>query len=415
MKVSRVFLKAGEEKEIIQGFPWVYDNEISHLKGFDEEKQAYLNYPLESSCVSDGSLVEVFSKAGGFLGTGVINKKSKITVRFLTKEHDSVLVDSYSFFEERIHSAYMLRLLDFSDKESFRLVYGEADFIPGFICEHFYAEGKRILLVQFLSLACQIYREEILSALKKVCSPNAIFERSDSSSREKEGLPMVSQWVYGENSELITICENDVKLCVDIKNGQKTGYFLDQKFNRKRVREFCKGKSVLDTFTHTGAFGLNAFYGGAESVTCVDISQEAIQTVQKNIDLNKASSVVQAVQADVFDLLKEYEKEGKKFDVIILDPPAFTKSAKMIEKAYGGYKEINLRAMRLLNPNGILVTCSCSSFMTPLMFCDMIMHAASDSHRRVQILEKRGAASDHPVLCGYPKSEYLKCVICRVL
>ena len=414
MNVPRVFLNQKEEKEIIQGFPWVFDNEISHLKFFDEKKNSYLNFSLSECPVNDGDVVEVFSKAGGFLGSGIINKKSKITVRFLTNERSEVLNDSFAFFEKRVQDAWNLRMLDFSEKDSFRLVYGEADFIPGFICEYFYT-GEKILVVQFLSLACEKYRNEILCALKKICSPSAIFERSDSSSREKEGLESVCGWIYGSADENITICENNVHLCVDIKNGQKTGYFLDQKFNRKRVAHFCKDKTVLDTFTHTGAFGLNAFLGGAKKVTCVDISEQAVQTVKKNIALNKAEKIVTAVQADVFDLLKQYEVSHEKFDVIILDPPAFTKSAKMIEKAYGGYKEINLRAMRLLNSGGILITCSCSSFMTEQMFCDMIMHAACDSHKKVQILEKRGAGSDHPVLCGYPKSEYLKCVICRVL
>ena len=190
---------------------------------------------------------------------------------------------------------------------------------------------------------------------------------------------------------------------------------MDQKFNRQVAAKFCKGKRVLDTFTHTGAFGLNAAMAGAKEVISVDISPEAVEIVNHNIQMNHQKKVMKAVCADVFDLLKTYEAENKKFDVIILDPPAFTKSAKMIEKAYGGYKEINLRAMRLLSEGGILITCSCSYFMESSMFCDMIMHAAMDSHKKVQILEKRGAGPDHPVLLGYPKSEYLKCVVCRVI
>ena len=212
-----------------------------------------------------------------------------------------------------------------------------------------------------------------------------------------------------------TIEENGIKLNVDIAGGQKTGYFLDQKFNRQRAASYCHGKRVLDTFTHTGAFGLNAAKAGAKEVISADISPEAVELVKKNIEANGLSSQMKTLCSDVFDLLKKYEAENQKFDVIILDPPAFTKSAKMIEKAYGGYKEINLRAMRLLNKGGILVTCSCSHFMESQLFCDMIMHAAMDSHRRLQILEKRGAGPDHPVLLGYPKSEYLKCAVCRVM
>ena len=417
----RVFLKNKEEKEIQQGFPWVFDNEISHIKhraDNTDDKSEWKNEDLASCTVSDGATVEVYTKAGGFLATGIINKKSKITVRLIGSEHaDLIMADTASYYEKKILDAYNMRRMFYSDSDSYRLVFGEADFIPGLICERFCDEnGKVIIVVQFLSLSCEVFRADILAALTSVCKPAAIYERSDASVRDKEGLPQHSGWLTGNLSDTqITIVENGIKLGVDIANGQKTGYFLDQKFNRIAAAAFCKGKTVLDTFTHTGAFGLNAFKNGAREVTSVDISPEAVEMVEHNIKLNGAGSVMKAVCADVFDLLKEYESQGRKFDVIILDPPAFTKSAKMIEKAYGGYKEINLRALRLLNEGGILVTCSCSYFMETHMFCDMLMHAAMDSHKRIQILEKRGAGPDHPVLLGYPKSEYLKCVVCRVL
>lgn len=413
----RVFLKNKEEKEIQQGFPWVFDNEISHVKHRNDEKSEWKNEELAVCTVENGSVVEVYTKAGGFLGSGVINKKSKITVRIIGLEHaDKILENKAAYYEKKILDAYNLRRRFYSDKDSYRLVFGEADLIPGLICERFCDENGRIFIViQFLSLSCEVFKNEILEAIKKVCHPDGIYERSDTSVREKEGLAEVSAWIGKTFDTQITIVENGIKLLVDIANGQKTGYFLDQKFNRLAAAAFCKGKTVLDTFTHTGAFGLNAFKAGAREVTSVDISPEAVEMVKNNISLNSAESVMTAVCADVFDLLKQYEREGRKFDVIILDPPAFTKSAKMIEKAYGGYKEINLRAMRLLSEGGILVSCSCSYFMETNMFCDVIMHAAMDSHRRVQILEKRGAGPDHPVLLGYPKSEYLKCVVCRVL
>ena len=371
---------------------------------------------MASCTVSDGSVVEVYTKAGGFLGTGVINRKSKITIRLISSEHaDQVLADTYAFYQEKVQSAVDLRNLYYSELDSYRLIFGEADFIPGFICERFCDEENRIfLVVQFLSLSCEIFRKEILAALKKICQPDGIYERSDTSVRDKEGLAQVSGWIGQEFDTNITIIENDIKLGVDIANGQKTGYFLDQKFNRAAAAKFCQNKKVLDTFTHTGAFGLNAFNSGAKEVISVDISPEAVEMVNRNIKLNHAEKKMKGVCDDVFDLLKKYEADGEKFDVIILDPPAFTKSAKMIEKAYGGYKEINLRAMRLLNKGGILITCSCSYFMEVHMFCDMLMHAAMDSHKRVQILEKRGAGPDHPVLVGYPKSEYLKCIICKI-
>lgn len=414
---AKVFLNAKEEREILQGFPWVFDNEISHFKHRADEKSEWKNETLAECTVPDGSAVEVCTKAGGFLGTGILNKKSKIAVRLISTEHaEKVFEDISDFWEKRILAAYNHRQLYYSDTDSYRLVFGEADLIPGFICERFCSEeGKVFLVVQFLAMACDVFRDEILLALKKVCKPDGIFEKDDEAVREKEGLPLTSSWLDGKNFDTkITIFENEVRLCVDVEGGQKTGYFLDQKFNREQIKRFCHGKKVLDTFTHTGAFGLNAFKAGAREVTSVDISEEAVAMVNNNIKLNKAEKVMKAVCADVFDLLKKYEADGEKFDVIILDPPAFTKSAKNIQKAYGGYKEINLRAMRLLNEGGILVTCSCSHFFDSNTFYDMIVHAAMDSHKRVQILEKRGAGPDHPVLAGYPKSEYLKCAVCVV-
>ncbi len=413
----RVFLNSKEEKEIQQGFPWAFDNEISHIKHRADEKSEWKNEPLKDCTVEDGAVVEVYTKAGGFLGTGIINKKSKITVRIIGSEHaDVIMADTAAYYEKKVLDAYNMRRMFYKDTDSYRLIFGEADFIPGFICERFCDENGHVIIeAQFLSLSCEVFRNDIIAALKKICKPDAIYERSDASVRDKEGLPQTAGWIYGHADTNFTIVENGIKLGVDIENGQKTGYFLDQKFNRTTAASFCKGKSVLDTFTHTGAFGLNAFMAGAREVTSVDISPEAVEMVNHNIKLNKAEKVMTAVCADVFDLLKQYESDGRKFDVIILDPPAFTKSAKMIEKAYGGYKEINLRAMRLLNEGGILITCSCSHFMETNMFCDMLMHAAMDSHKRLQILEKRGAGPDHPVLLGYPKSEYLKCVVCRVI
>lgn len=414
---ARVFLKAKEEQEILHGYPWVFDNEISHVKYRKKETDEWQQTPLAETAVPDGSGVEVYTKAGGFLGTGIINRKSKITVRLISSEHaDKVFADTFAFWEKRVLDAANIRRTHYAESDSYRLIFGEADFIPGFICERFCDEnGTVLLVVQFLSLSCEIFRKEILAALEKVCKPFSIYERSDASVREKEGLAEVSGWLGKSHSPVITIVENGIKFDVDIANGQKTGFFLDQKDNRRAISAFCHGKKVLDTFTHTGAFGLNAVKAGAREVVAVDISEDAVAMVNRNIELNGASSVMTAVCADVFDLLKKYEADGEKFDVIILDPPAFAKSAKAVQKAYGGYKEINLRAMRLLNEGGILITCSCSYFFESHTFYDMLMHAATDSHRRVQVLEKRGAGSDHPVLLGYPKSEYLECAVCRVI
>lgn len=413
----RVFLNAKEEKEILQGFLWVFDNEISHLKYQKSEGGEWLNASLKDAEVADGTLVEVCNKAGGFLGTGVLNRKSKIAIRLISGDHlDKVTEDIPSFIEKKVSDAVNVRRLYYSETDSYRLIFAEADLLPGLIVERYCdSDGSVYLVVQFLAVACNVFRKEILDSLKKHCNPDFIYERADEKINAKEGLETVSGWIGKAGNEVLTITENDIKIKVDIVNGQKTGYFLDQKFNRREIQRFCHGKKVLDTFTHTGAFGLNAYKAGAREVISVDISQEAVDMVNENIRNNNAEDRMTAVCADVFELLKDYENKGEKFDVIILDPPAFTKSAKTIEKAYGGYKEINLRAMRLLVPGGILVTCSCSHFFDTETFYDMIMHAAKDSHRRVQIFEKRGAGPDHPVLMGYPTSEYLKCAVTRVL
>ena len=415
-KVTRIYLKDLEEQEIAQGFPWVFDNEIGIVKYEAADGSGVKTSSLEDSLIENGSLVEVYSKSGSFLATGVFNRNSKIIIRLIGTEHaDKILEDTKAFWHKRIWNAAAIRRLNYDENDSYRLVFAEADFVPGLIVERYCEYGKVYLVVQFLAMACEVFREEILEALKDACNPYGIYERSDAAVREKEGLEEKAGWIGSARNEIITIQENGIDIEVDLARGQKTGYFLDQKFNRSRVADFCHGKRVLDTFTHTGAFGLNAVKGGAREVISADISQEAVDMVNRNIEKNNCQNKMKAVCADVFDLLKEYEKAGEKFDVIILDPPAFTKSAKAVQKAYGGYKEINLRAMRLLNEGGILVTCSCSHFFDSNMFYSMIMHAARDSHKKVQVLEKRGAGPDHPVLLGYPKSEYLKCAICRVI
>lgn len=411
-------MKKGEEREIRQGFLWAFDNEIERVKFFDgkEWKDAPFAEIVSEGKVKDGECVEIFSSAGGFLGSGIFNSKSKIAVRIVSDSHaDKIFEDKAGFVFKKICDAYNLRRIHFSDEDSFRVCFDEADLLPGLTVERYFSEDKKIyLVVQFLALAAEVFRNEILSALEKVLKPFAIYERSDADVREKEGLEKKSGWLGRRGKEEIVILENGVRISVDLARGQKTGYFLDQKLNRAEIARYCHGKNVLDTFCHTGAFGLNAFNAGAKSVICADISSDAVEIAKKNIELNGAEKIVKTVCADVFELLRQYESEGKKFDVIILDPPAFTKSARAVKKAYGGYKEINLRAMRILNPGGILVTCSCSYFFDPNAFYSMLANAATDSHRRVQVLQKRGAAFDHPVLLGYPRSEYLCCAICKI-
>lgn len=418
MKNIRVFLNAKEEDQIKSGFPWVFDNEIAFVKAdsFDDKGQhSIVQSILQDTKAPDGSIVQVFSKSGLYLGTGVLNKTSKITVRLLTRDSIPAEEINQVFFDRKIAAALDLRLRYFTLADSFRLVFAEADFLPGLIVEHYRTiEDKTILVVQFLALACEKFRKEIINALRTVINPYGIYERSDASVREKEGLQSAVGWIGDESSPLITIRENKVLLQVDLAHGQKTGYFLDQKFNRIQAALLCKGKKVLDTFSHIGSFGLHAILSGAKEVVCVDISQEAVDAIYVNAALNKTGSALTAICKDVFAFLKEAEQKGEKFDIIVLDPPAFTKTAKDIKKAYGGYKEINLRAMKILNQGGILVTCSCSHFFDANTFYSMLDHAAKDAHKNLQILEKRFASPDHPVLAGYPKSEYLKCVIAKI-
>lgn len=418
MNFARFFLKKGEEREIRRGFLWAFDNEIERVKYFDgkEWKDAPFAEIVSEGSVKDGECVELFASAGGFLGSGIFNSKSKIAVRIVGDIHaDQIFEDKANFIFKKICDAYNVRRIHFADDESFRVCFDEADLLPGLTVERYVSEdGKIYLVVQFLALAAEAFRSEIISALQKVLKPFAIYERSDADVREKEGLEKKSGWIGRHGKEEIVIVENGVRIVVDMARGQKTGYFLDQKLNRAEIARYCHGKNVLDTFCHTGAFALNAFKAGAKSVVCADSSSDAIEIAKKNIALNGAEHIVKTVCADVFELLRQYESDGTKFDVIILDPPAFTKSARAVKKAYGGYKEINLRAMRILNPGGILVTCSCSYFFDSNAFYSMLANAAADSHRRVQVLQKRGAAFDHPILLGYPRSEYLCCAMCKV-
>lgn len=395
--MNKIFLKPKEEDRIQLGHPWVFDNEIEKYQGE----------------TVNGDVVDVFTKAGHFLGRGVINKKSKITVRIFTRKKDEAI--DAAFFARRIRDASDSRSRLYAKEDSFRLVFAEADLIPGLVVDRFAdIGGKTFLVVQFLTLAVDHFKTEIIKALNGIIHPDGIFERSDVHVRGLEGISERKGWIGAESNPLITIRENGILVQIDLENGQKTGYFLDQKDNRRIVANLAKGLSVLDAFTHTGSFGLNAWKGGASSVVSVDISQDAVDTANNNIKLNGAEKNMSAQSGDVFDLLKAYEVEGKQFDMIILDPPAFTKSAKMIDKAYGGYKEINLRSMKILKSGGYLVTCSCSHFFGADHFYGMIANAAKDAHKTVQILEKRGPGPDHPSLVGYPESDYLKCAVLRV-
>ncbi len=384
-----VYLKKGEEREIISGRSWVYANEVARTEGKDK----------------NGSLVSVYSHDGKFIGKGYINHLSRILVRIFIRDESAE--DTADFFAERLGKADAMRR-DLGLGEAYRLCYGEADGLPSLIVDRY----GDILSVQFLSLGFDNKKALITDVLAKTFSPKGIYERSDASVRLKEGLKPVTGVLYGEVPEKTVIEENGVKLAVDVRNGQKTGYFLDQKENRYAVRRYCRGKTVLDCFSNTGGFSMNAATA-AVSVTAVDISARAVEDVKYNAALNGFANV-QAVCADVFEELRRYRKEGRRFGVVILDPPAFCKSAAEVKDAYRGYKDINVLGMKLVEDGGYLVTSSCSHYMTMPLFEKMLAEAARDSGRAVRILETRIQAPDHPVSLSDGETGYLKFYVLNI-
>lgn len=396
---SRVILKKGEGRLLKKGGLWIYDNEIAEhdLKG------------------ENGSIVDVLDFDGYFLGNGFINTNSKIRIRMLTRRtrigEDISLDDLIS---ERVRTAWEYRKT-VCDTSSCRLIFGEADFLPGIVIDKF----EDVLVVESLALGIDRLKDKILGGVKKILADDdikirGIFERSDSKVRLEEGLERYKGFIGEEFDTKVLINENGVKYYVDVCDGQKTGFFLDQKYNRRAVSGICKGKEVLDCFTHTGSFALNAAKGGASHVTAVDISELGISQARENAELNGFSSRMDFVTRDVFEYLPELAAEGKKFDVIILDPPAFTKSRDSVKNASKGYKEINLRAMKLLKDGGYLATCSCSHFMTQELFLEAVRSAAKDAHKRIRQVEYRTQGPDHPVLWNSDTSFYLKFYILQV-
>lgn len=378
-----VTLKKNEEKRIMDGHPWVYANEVSGINGKGK----------------NGDVAFVYSASGLFLGKGFINHLSKILVRIISRDRDEEIDEA--FFERRIRESDGLRKKIGFDN-NYRVVFAEADNLPALIVDKY----DDILSVQFLSLGMDMRKEEIVKVLIKIFNPRGIYERSDVAVREKEGLPLTKGVLYGDFDSVVTITENGLKLRVDVANGQKTGYFLDQKENRMALRRYCKDAAVLDCFANVGGFALNAACAGAKEVTALDISRLAVEEIIKNAEAN--SLKVNAEACDVFDKLREYKKENKTFDVIVLDPPAFCKSADEVKGAYRGYKDINILAMKLLNKGGFLVTCSCSHYMTMPLFENMLTDAARESRRLMRFVERRAQCPDHPSRVGCDETLYLK-------
>ncbi len=396
-KRATVTLKKGEGRSLKAGGMWIYDNEIASVLGSFE----------------DGDIVSVHDFDGFSLGCGYINTKSKIRVRLLSRKSETPIDEG--FFEGRVRDAWNYRK-DTVDTSSCRLIFGEADFLPGITVDKF----EDVLVVESLALGIDRWKLVIVDALRKVLNEDGIrirgvYERSDAKVREKEGMERCKGFIGEPFDTKVKICENGVHYMVDVKDGQKTGFFLDQKYNRAAVGRLGRGKKVLDCFTHTGSFALNAGMAGAKSVLGVDASPLAVEQARENARLNGLEDTVKFLCEDVFALLPRLEAEGERFDMVILDPPAFTKSRDSIKSAVKGYREINLRGMKLVRDGGYLATCSCSRFMEPELFAKTIREAARGAHRRLRQVEFSTQACDHPILWAADQSYYLKFYIFQVV
>ena len=382
----------GRQKKLLQGHPWVYGNEIESVEGEPE----------------DGALVTVVDFRGRYMGTGFYNSKSLITVRLLTHRQEEI---TDALIASRVKAAceYRRFVMSRPETDSCRLIYGEADRLPGVIADRF----GGVIVLQVLALGMERFTQVIADALIECEKPDCLLLQNDDAIRRKEGMECFTRVLHGTLPEENIIHENGIKLAVDVLGGQKTGYFLDQKDNHLFVRQFCKDARVLDCFSYIGAFALNAAAAGAKEVTAVDISEAAVKLIEKNAALNNAD--ITAVCANCFDFLRAQVKAGEKYDVVVLDPPAFTKAHANMASACRGYKEIALSAMRLLPAGGVLATHSCSYHMPEEVFVNTVLSAAQDLHRQVRIITLRRQDIDHPVLAGYPESHYLKSLWLQML
>ncbi len=385
-----IFLKPNEELRIQKGHTWVYGNEVDRFEGH----------------IQSGELAYVYSFKGIFIGKGYLNTSSKIVVRILSRNESQVIDES--FFSEIIRKSNQTRI-DLGYKNSYRMLFGEADGIPGLIIDKY----GEYLVLQILSLGIDMRKAMFVQLLIDLFHPKGILERSDVPVRKKEGLEPFKNILYGQIPNEIEILENNLKMKINLIDGQKTGSFLDQQSNHEAIKTYVKGQTVLDCFSHIGGFGLTAAYYGAKHVTCLDISQAAVDQILENSKLNQLKNI-DAEKADVFKALRTYQDEGKMFDVIVLDPPAFAKKKDDVKKAYHGYKEINLQAMKIINDEGYLYTCSCSHFMPQDLFLEMLTDAANDAQKTTQLIELRMQGKDHPITLGSDESFYLKCAILKV-
>jgi len=383
-----LILRPKKEKPVIQNHPWIFSGAIEKIEGDPQ----------------DGDIVSVLASNGNFLAKGYLNRKSQITVRVLTREYGEEVDES--FFRRRIAKAinYRMNTLRLDKYGAYRLIHDSADMLPGIIVDKY----SNHLVVQILSLGIEKRKDQIIDILDSTLSPDCIYERSDSSSREKEGLNIRSGLIRGDQPYDLIINQNGLKLIVDIRGGQKTGAFLDQRENLEIVASYARGRDMLDCFCYTGGFSVCSALQGANSVTGIDMSMKALEIAEQNSEINNTKC--QFVQEDAFKFLNECDR---KFDLIVLDPPGFAKSNRDIEKAAKAYKHINMRAMRILNTNGILATFSCSHHIDALLFRKIVFAASVDAGCNVRIIRMLHAAPDHPINIAYPEGEYLKGMICQ--
>ena len=392
-----VTLKKGEGRTIKAGGAWVFNNEIETITGR----------------FHNGDSVLVQDCDGYPMGKGYINQNSKIRVRLLTRHVDQEIDEA--FFEMRLQNAWNYRK-DTVDTSSCRLVFCEADFLPGIVIDKY----EDVLVMECLTLVMERYKELLADLMKQILAKDGIqirgvYERSDAKEREKEGLSRVKGFIGEEFDTNVEIVENGVRYMVDVVNGQKTGFFLDQKYNRLAIQKLCKGKRVLDCFTHMGTFALNAGIAGASEVTGLDISEFAVEQATENAKRNGLSDTVKFRAANVLDELPKLAAAGEKYDVVILDPPAFTKSRQATKNAIKGYREINMKGLKLVKDGGYLATCSCSHFMTQELLAKTIREAARSTHKRLRQVEFRTQSADHPILWAADESYYLKFFIFQVV
>jgi 23S rRNA (cytosine1962-C5)-methyltransferase len=389
--MAQVYLRKKISPRVVNGHPWIFNNEVEKVEGE----------------VQGGDVVEVYTHDKKFVGKGYINPKSQILVRLLTRNKGDEINEAYFLTQLQKCWAYRQQL---GYTENCRLVFGEADSLPQMIIDKF----NDYFVIQTLALGIDVWKPAIVKALNTLFSPKGIYERNDVPVRELEGLPQQKGFLSAPFDTKIIINENGLKFHVDIENGQKTGYFLDQQDNRRAIQHIVKGADVLGAFTYTGTFEIHAAHYGAKSVLGLDISANAVEQANKNAALNGVQDRCRFETANAFDVLKQWGKDGRQYDVVMLDPPAFTKSRETIQKAITGYKEINLRGMKLVKPGGFLVTSSCTNLVNPEMFLQIIDMAAKDARRKIRQVTFQKQASDHPIIWGMENTEYLKFLIVQV-